>query len=567
MLASCALSGIVCNQLCYDTEKKQKVGKESEVRIETILDISQVLGGVGIFMIGMIIMTEGLRALAGDRIRKALMHFTRTPASGALTGAITTAILQSSSATTVAAVGFVGAGLLAFPEALGIIFGANIGTTVTGWMVALLGFKLKLGTVILPFILLGAMLKLFFSDKFAAIGYALAGFGLIFVGIEWMQGAMAGVESLLLQKYLPEDTWTGRLELLIVGIIVTIITQSSSAGVAAALTLLYTGLIGFEQAAALVVGMDVGTTFTAAIATVGGSVEVKRTGISHVIYNFFTGCIALLLITPYTVALSWSVPDFLNEHAELALVGFHTFFNTLGVILVLPFAGKFAAMMERLIPKPKRSLHYKFEEGLLEDIPVALSLVQKYLLDEWKNVLHYIHYRLANKHEAEKFDLVKIEKRLEEIEMFCDRIHLSQSEETNWKRLIDIIHITDHLQRLIDRCQEDQRSIDYLMRSQYLKEGFEWFYEDVEFQLKSLEKQNYNEATIFGRKSARKIRKFVSHRRETLTSMMADDSVSIIEGGNALEALKWLRRTSAHIARISKHLEAAFARAGEMKPG
>ena len=168
--------------------------------IETIMSLSQVLGGIGIFMIGMIIMTEGLRALAGDRIRKALMHFTKTPTSGALTGAVTTAILQSSSATTVAAVGFVGAGLLAFPEALGIIFGANIGTTVTGWMAALLGFKLKLGTVILPFILLGAMLKLFFSDKIAATGYALAGFGLIFVGIEWMQGAMSGVESVFLRQ-------------------------------------------------------------------------------------------------------------------------------------------------------------------------------------------------------------------------------------------------------------------------------------------------------------------------------------------------------------------------------
>lgn len=534
--------------------------------IETILKISQLLGSIGIFMIGMIIMTEGLRALAGDRIRKALMHFTRTPASGALTGAVTTAILQSSSATTVAAVGFVGAGLLAFPEALGIIFGANIGTTVTGWMVALLGFKLKLGTVILPFILLGAMLKLFFSDKMAAIGYALAGFGLIFVGIEWMQGAMSGVESVLLQKYLPEDTWMGRLQLLIVGIIVTIITQSSSAGVAATLTLLYAGAIGFEQAAALVIGMDVGTTFTALIATIGGTVEVKRTGFSHVIYNFLTGLGAFLLITPYSTVLPHIFPTAFSEHTELALVGFHTFFNTLGVIVVLPFARRFAEMMEHLIPKSKSSMHYKFEEGLLEDIPVALSLIQKYLQDEWKNVLLYMHYRLANQEEAEKFDLLKIESRVEEIEVFCDRIHLSQSEETNWKRLIDIIHTTDHLQRLIDRCQEDQKSIDYLMRSAYLKEGFEWLCEDIEFQLKSLEKQAYNEATIFGRKSAKKIRRFVSHSRATLTSMMADDTVSIIEGGKALEALKWLQRSSAHVARISMHLETAFARAGEMSP-
>jgi phosphate:Na+ symporter len=236
--------------------------------MNTLLTLMQVLGGIGIFMIGMIVMTEGLRSLAGESISKALMRFTKTPASGALTGAVTTAILQSSSATTVAAVGFVGAGLLAFPEALGIVFGANIGTTITGWMVALLGLDLKLGTVILPFILLGAILKLFFRDKLAAIGYAIAGFGLIFVGIEWMQDAMSGMESVLLQKYLPESSFIGYIELLFMGIIVTMITQSSSAGVAATLTLLYSGLIEFDQAAALVIGMDVGTTFTAVMASV-----------------------------------------------------------------------------------------------------------------------------------------------------------------------------------------------------------------------------------------------------------------------------------------------------------
>lgn len=517
-------------------------------------------------MVGMIIMTEGLRALAGDRIRKALMHFTKTPTSGAITGAVTTAILQSSSATTVASVGFVGAGLLAFPEALGIIFGANIGTTVTGWMVALLGFKLKLGTVILPFILFGAMLKLFFSDKLAAVGYALAGFGLIFVGIDWMQGAMSGFENVILQKYLPEDSWMGRIQLLFIGMLATIITQSSSAGVAATLALLYSGLVGFEQAAALVIGMDVGTTFTAAIATIGGSVEVKRTGLSHVIYNFFTGVGALLLITPYSMGISYALPNVLSEHAELALVGFHTLFNTIGVIIILPFARGFAGMMERLIPKPPKSMYYKFEDALLEDIPVALSLIQKYLQDEWRSLLLYMHYRLNDREEAEEIDLNMMENRLEEIEIFCDKIHLSQSEETNWKRLIDIIHITDHLQRLIDRCQEDEKSIGYLIRSEYLKEGFNTLYNEIDVQLTNLETRTYDKATTHAKHSSKKIKKFASHTRDSLTALMADDTVSIMEGSKALDALKWLKRSSAHISRISRHFEAAFARAGELSP-
>ena len=134
----------------------------------TVLTIITTSGGLGLFLLGMLIMTEGLRSLAGESIRNALMSFTKSPYSGAATGAISTALLQSSSATTVAAVGFVGAGLMTFSGALGIIFGANIGTTITGWMVALLGFKLNLGTVILPFILVGVILKLFFRDKIAS---------------------------------------------------------------------------------------------------------------------------------------------------------------------------------------------------------------------------------------------------------------------------------------------------------------------------------------------------------------------------------------------------------------
>lgn len=249
------------------------------------MTLLQAVGGLGIFLLGMLIMTEGLRALTGNAIQRLLIRFTQTPTSGALTGAIATAILQSSSATTVAAVGFVGAGLLTFPAALGIIFGANIGTTITGWLVALIGFKLQLGTLMMPLILIGVLMRLFAKVRPGQIGYALAGFGLIFVGIEAMQQGMAGLESHFLADTFPANTFTGRLILVLLGIVVTLITQSSSAGVAAALTALFTGTIEFEQAAALIIGMDVGTTVTAIIATIGGSVGSRRTGLSHIVYN------------------------------------------------------------------------------------------------------------------------------------------------------------------------------------------------------------------------------------------------------------------------------------------
>ncbi len=261
----------------------------------------EAAGGLGIFLLGMIIMTDGLKALAGGTIHRWLMRFTKSPLSGAATGAVGTAILQSSSATTVAAVGFVAAGLMEFSQALGIIFGANVGTTVTGWIVALFGFKLKITALAMPLVLVGALTKLLGRGGVGRVGYAIAGFGLIFVGIGLMQEGMEGFRHLVSFADLPADTWYNRLQLFFLGMLFTLVTQSSSAGVAATLTALYAGLVTFEQAAVLVVGMDVATAVTAVIASIGSSVQAKRTGFSHLIYNFFTGAMALLLVTPYTL--------------------------------------------------------------------------------------------------------------------------------------------------------------------------------------------------------------------------------------------------------------------------
>ena len=159
--------------------------------------IATLLGGLGLFLLGMIVMTDGLNGLTGHRMRRTLLRFTRSPTSGVVTGALTTAVLQSSSATTVAAVGFVSAGLLTFSQALGIVFGANIGTTATGWLVALLGFKLQLAELFMPVIFLGAVCHLFGRGRIAAIGLAAAGFGLILVSVAMLQHGMADIDRLL----------------------------------------------------------------------------------------------------------------------------------------------------------------------------------------------------------------------------------------------------------------------------------------------------------------------------------------------------------------------------------
>ncbi|MCK5710977.1 MAG: Na/Pi cotransporter family protein, partial [Deltaproteobacteria bacterium] len=344
--------------------------------------IVQLAGGIGLFLLGMIVMTEGLRALAGNTIRSVLMRFTKSPVTGALTGAASTAVLQSSSLTTVAAVGFVEAELITFPDALGIIFGANIGTTFKGWIVVMLGFKLSLGSVFLPLVFVGAVLRLFTKGRLSTIGYSIAGFGLIFVGITFMQQSMSEMHDFISFENLPADTISGRLLLVLIGVVFTAITQSSSAGVVATLTALYAGLINFNQAAALVIGMDIGTTITAVMATIGGSVGAKRTGFSHVIYNLLTGTGALLLITPYTHVWEYLAPGELVKNAEIALVGFHTFFNTIGVIIILPFTNQFARFMQRLIPGKASPYIEKLDYALLEDTDLALNAVQLAIKNE-----------------------------------------------------------------------------------------------------------------------------------------------------------------------------------------
>ena len=332
----------------------------------------QAAGGLGLFLLGMSVMTDGLKSLADERLRSLLARSTKSPVSGVCTGAITTAILQSSSATTVAAVGFVHAGLLTFSEALGVIFGAYIGTTITGWLVALIGFKMQIGEVFLPLILFGVLLRLTGRKRARSFGTAVAGFGLIFVGISTLQSGMSGFEGIVTPDSFPPDTIAGRLLLMLIGAAITMVTQSSSAGVAAALTAVHAGTITLPQAAAMVIGMDVGTTVTAAIATIGGSTQARRTGFAHVIYNWLTAVGAFLILTPYLNLLDRMAP---GTTPEFAIVGFHTLFNTLGVIAILPFTHAFARFIERLFPDRGNPLAKRLDSSLLESPDFALQAV------------------------------------------------------------------------------------------------------------------------------------------------------------------------------------------------
>ncbi len=523
----------------------------------SILTIFKASGGLGLFLLGMIIMTEGLRSLAGDSIRKALMRFTKSPYSGAATGAIATAILQSSSATTVAAVGFVGAGLMTFPAALGIIFGANIGTTITGWMVVLFGFKFQLGTIVLPVILLGVILKLFFKDKTASFGYALAGFGLIFVGISLLQEGMGGFEGIITPENLPSDSLTGILKLVALGILATLITQSSSAGVAATLTALYANAITFEQAAALVIGMDVGTTVTALMASMGGSVNARRTGFSHVIYNLFTGVMAIFLITPYIYLWKILLPGDLMQNAEIALIAFHTFFNILGVLIILPFTHQFAHLMEKIIPSKEPVFTEKLDQRLLEEPSLALEAARISTQDEFIALLQHINFILGDLKGGRKSDLILLQSALDKTYHYIDQINPKQEKDAKWKEVISLIHILDHAQRLHERCEEDEYRARLVQTSPDLHSENHYLITGNNEIISAISSKKFSDARKHARTNEKRIIKSMEPYRNMIAEKMAKDEITIPSGTSKLEAARWLIRVSHHIARITLHLEKA----------
>jgi phosphate:Na+ symporter len=337
-----------------------------------------LLGGVGLFLLGMTLMTDGLKVLAGDALQRVLVRFTGGPTRAMASGAALTALVQSSSATTLATIGFVSAGLLTFPQALGVILGANLGTTSTAWLVSLLGLKLSVSAIALPLVGLGALGRLLGRDRWAALGTAIAGFGLVFVGIDTLQAGMADLSSRIEPASLPGASLGGRLALVGIGAVMTFVMQSSSAAVATTLAGVHAGTIGLEQAAALVIGQNIGTTITAGIAAIGASIAARRTAVAHVMFNVLTGLIALALLPVFVELVAWLVDD---GDPAVTLAGFHTAFNLLGVALFLPFTARFAEFIERVV-RDRHPAAIRHLDATVSQIPgVAVEAARRSLIE------------------------------------------------------------------------------------------------------------------------------------------------------------------------------------------
>jgi phosphate:Na+ symporter len=411
--------------------------------------IFKLVGGIGLFLMGMVLLTDGLKAFAGDALRTWLVRFTGTPFKAFGSGTLVTLMVQSSSATTVTVIGFVSAGLLTFPQAVGVVMGASLGTTGTGWIVAVLGLKISLGFYALPLVGAGAFLKLLGRGRSRSLGVALAGFGLIFIGIETLQAGMAGLAGVMQLAKLPAGGLWGHGLAMLVGVLLTVVMQSSSAAVATTLTALHAGTINFEQAASLVIGAAVGTTVTGALAAIGGNVPARRTAFAHVTFNLATGVIAVLLLPVFLRGISLAQEHFGLDPGATSLAAFHTSFIVVGVLIFLPFAHPFAAWIERRLPERGFTLTRHLDASLWHAPTVALEATRRALRELAAELFGAVGARLAGTTPA--ITAAKPEElsvALDRIQEFFAKIPPVREDEPPSATRVAQLHALDHLARL-----------------------------------------------------------------------------------------------------------------------
>ncbi len=317
--------------------------------MDTTALATSLVGGIGLFLLGMRLLTDGLRVAAGRALQRLLSRWTSTRLRGVLSGALITAIVQSSSAVTVATIGFVNAGILNLGQSIAVIYGTNIGTTMTGWIVALVGIHLDLQALALPAIGIGMAIRIGSGDtRRGALGEAITGFGIFFLGIDILRSSFGSLgETIQIAPYVREG-FANSFIFVGIGFLLTLLMQSSSAAIAVTLTGAAGNVLPLGVAASIVIGTNIGTTSTAALAAIGATPNAKRVATAHAIFNLVTGLVALAIL-PLILqgVLSFRHVMNLDEEPAAVLALFHTTFNLLGVLLLWPFSDRLARFLRR----------------------------------------------------------------------------------------------------------------------------------------------------------------------------------------------------------------------------
>lgn len=405
--------------------------------MSVFFQILQLLGSLGLFLYGMTLMSEALQKVAGEKLRNILAAMTSNPVSRIFTGLFITAIIQSSSATTVMVVSFVNAGLLSLTQSIGVIMGANIGTTVTAWIISLLGFKADISVLSIPLIGIGFVFMMFKAKKKKSIGELLIGFALLFLGLTFLKDSVPDLQSqpevLEFIKNLKGYGFLSTILFVLIGTLLTIVLQSSSATMALTLVMCNNGWIPFEMAAAMVLGENIGTTITANIAASVANVSAKRAALAHTVFNVFGVTWVLILFHPFLnivakiVMASGGQDPFTSTASTLyAISTVHTLFNLTNTFLLVWFTDKIAVIVTKIIKQPKEEtevfrLKY-IHGGLLNTSELSLNQAKEEVVNFAKlTKRQYTYAREAIKcNDPQRFD--ELYKKLEHYEQVTDRI-------------------------------------------------------------------------------------------------------------------------------------------------
>lgn len=338
---------------------------------------STLLGGLGLFLVGMWLMTDGLKLAVGESLREILYRWTNTRSRGLATGFTITALVQSSSAVTVATIGFANAGLLELSQAVWVIFGSNVGTTMTGWLVAVIGFKVNIEAYALPLIGIGMLVRLTGQkSRRAAFGQAVLGFGLFFLGISVLKAAFESAGAGIQLPGVQEAGFASIFLYVLLGVALTTLMQSSSAAIVIILSAAQGGLIPLSAAAATVIGANLGTTSTAILSVWGATSTAKRVAASHVLFNLITAVVAVIVIVPMLAITHWIQTALeLSPAMATTLAVFHTVFNVLGVLLMWPLAGRLIqALSRRFVSEDEVAGKPKYLDQTALQVPALASV-------------------------------------------------------------------------------------------------------------------------------------------------------------------------------------------------
>ena len=433
------------------------------------------------FLYGMNLMSSGLQKAAGSKLRTLLSRITSNPFKGVLTGFGITSVIQSSSATTVMVVGFVSAGLLTLSQAIGVIMGANIGTTMTAWIISIFGFKADISILAVPLMAVGFILSNAKRDKLKSIGEFVIGFSLLFLGLSLMKNSIPDLSTT------PEvlsfiQGWSGKgfisvLLFLLLGTVMTLILQSSSATVALTLIMLNMGWIHFDMAAAMVLGENIGTTITANIAAAVGNVNAKRAALAHTFFNVFGVIWALIFFHPF-VNLVQNIVGLMNVGEQTSLVYgismFHTMFNLINTCILIWFTSVIEKIVKFVIKdkpsKDKTKIVY-LDSGLIDTPELALSEACRetvHFARVMKNGLEYIRSAVQSSdnmadYEPYKEKLVKYEQisdKMEyEIASFLNELAKAHISDRSLSLVRSLLRITKELESMGDSGESVSKSL------------------------------------------------------------------------------------------------------------